>query len=130
VFINKSHLFDVFDIDGDLEPEVMGVRYFIAYSLSNKKPDKLRAPTERRGFYRWLYGGELKYRADGTGWFADIRDGRFIGRKALDGREYKDIALYEADYEPEKLQFYRMVDVAFARELRRVADDHPFPQEN
>ena len=37
----------------------MGVRYFVAYSLRNKKPDKLRAPTERRAYYDWLYGGEL-----------------------------------------------------------------------
>jgi hypothetical protein len=125
VFINKSHLFDVFDIDGDLVPEVMGVRYFVAYSLSNKKPNKLRAPLERRAFYDWLYGGELKYRTDGSGWFAEIRDGRFIGRKAVDGREHKDIDLYEADYEPEKLQFYRMVDIPFARELRQVGEHHP-----
>jgi hypothetical protein len=47
-FINKSHLFDVFDIDGDLEPEVMGVRYFVAYTLSNKKRHTLRVPIERR----------------------------------------------------------------------------------
>jgi hypothetical protein len=123
VFINKSHLFDVFDIDGDLEPEVMGVRYFVAYSLRDKKPHKLRAPLERRAFYDWLYGGELEYREDGSGWFQDIRDGRFVGRKAVDGRQYRGIALYEAEYEPEKIQFYRMVDIPFARELRRAGVD-------
>jgi hypothetical protein len=126
-FINKSHLFDVFDIDGDLEPEVMGVRYFVAYSLRNKKPHKLRAPAERRAFYDWLYGGELKYHADGRGWFEDIRDGGFIGRKARDGRPYEDIDLYEADYEPEKVQFYELVDIRFARELRRVDGDYQIP---
>ncbi len=41
-FLNKSYLYDVFDIDGDFEPEVMGVRYFIAYSLRNKLPNRLR----------------------------------------------------------------------------------------
>lgn len=126
-FINKSHLFDVFDIDGDFEPEVMGVRYFVAYSLRNKKPNKLRAPTERRAFYKWLYGGELKYHADGAGRFEDIRDGRFVGRKALDGREYGRVDLYEAEYEPEKIQFYQMVDIPFARELRRVDGDYEIP---
>ncbi len=50
-FINKSHLFGVFDIDGNFDPKVMGVRYFVAYSLRDKKPDKLRAPTERRAFH-------------------------------------------------------------------------------
>ena len=125
VFINKSHLFDVFDIDGDLEPEVMGVRYFVAFSLRNKKPHRLRAPTDRKAYYDWLYGGELKYHPDDRGWFEDIRDGRFAGRKAADGRKYGPIDLYEAEYEPEKIQFYKMVDIPFARELRRVGDGHP-----
>lgn len=123
-FINKSHLFDVFDIDGDLEPEVMGVRYFVAFSLRNKKPHQLRAPMERTAFYEWLYGGELQYHADGRGWFADIRDGHFTGRKAVNGRKYGPIDLYEAEYEPEKIQFYKMVDIPFARELRRVGESH------
>ncbi len=126
-FINKSHLFDVFDIDGDMEPEVMGVRYFVAFSLRNKKPHKLRAPTERGAYYDWLYGGEIKYHADGGGWFEDIRDGAFIGRKAVNGREFGPIDLYEADYEPEKIQFYQMVDIPFARELRRVGNDYEPP---
>ena len=39
---NKSNHFDVFDIDGDGQPEVMGVKYFHAYSLRNKKPHKRR----------------------------------------------------------------------------------------
>ena len=126
VFINKSHLFDVFDIDGDLAPEVMGVRYFIAYSLSQKRPHKLRAPTERRAYYDWLYGGELRYHEDGKGWFEDIRDAHFMDRKAVDGRRYGPIDLYEAPYEREKLQFYKMVDIPFARALRRVGEGHPF----
>jgi hypothetical protein len=125
-FINKSHLYDVFDIDGDFQPEVMGVRYFVAFSLKKKKPHRLRAPMERRAFYDWLYGGELRYAADGRGFFRDIRDGQFIGRKAVDGREYESIGLYEADYQPEKLQFYQLVDIPFARELRKVGVQHPF----
>jgi len=127
VFINKSPLFDVFDIDGDLEQEVMGVRYFVAYSLNGKKePYRLRAPARRRDFYDWLYGGELRYHADGSGWFDGIRDGRFVGRRAADGREYRAINLYEAAYEPEKIQFYRLVNIPFARALRRVMNGHAF----
>ena len=126
VFINKSHQFDVFDIDGDLKPEVMGVRYFVAYSLKEGKPDKLRAPTERRAFYDWLYGGEVRYRADGSGWLEGIQEGRFAGRKAVNGHEHGAIKLYEAAYELEKIQFYQMVDIPFARELRRVMDGHAF----
>ncbi len=126
-FLNKSHLYDVFDIDGDGTPEVMGVRYFIAFSLKNKKAHKLRVRNERKAFYDWLYGGELKYRADGTPYFESVRDGRFVGRTAIDGVEYDDIELYEAEYEAERIQFYRMVDIRFAREMRKIGVHYPFP---
>ncbi len=76
-FINKSSLYDVFDIDGDFEPEVMGIRYYIAYGLKNKRPHRLRAPNQRRAFYAWLYGGELDYDDQGRGIFRHVRDGRF-----------------------------------------------------
>ncbi len=127
-FLNKSHLYDVFDIDGDGTPEVMGVRYFIAFSLKNKKAHKLRVRNERKAFYDWLYGGELKYRADGTPYFASVRDGQFVGRTAIDGFEYEDINLYEAEYEAERIQFYRMIDIRFAREMRKIGVHYPFPE--
>ena len=127
VFYNQSQLYDVFDIDGDLTPEVMGVRYFIAYSLRDKTPDQLRAPLERRAYYAWLYAGDLDYDAADLGVFHDVRDGRFVGRDAVVGRHYERIALREAAYEPERVQFYRLVDIPFARELRKVSVEHPFP---
>ena len=127
-FLNKSHLFDVFDIDGDMEPEVIGVHYFIAFSLRNKKPHELRAPNERKAFYDWLYGGELRYREGESPHFSDVRDGRFAGRTAIDGELYSDIKLYEAPYEPERIQFYRLVDIPFARELRKVGVHHPLSE--
>lgn len=129
VFINKSHLFDVFDIDGDLEPEVMGVKYFVAYSLANKRPDAMRAPTDREGFYEWLYGGELRYDEDGRGYFEDVRDGGFKGDRAVDGDRYQRVRLYEAEYEPERIQFYDTKPIPFVRELRKVGADHPFSAE-
>jgi hypothetical protein len=58
---NKSNHFDVFDIDGDGKPEVMGVKYFHAYSLRNKKPYKRRAPADRKSFYKWLYVDGYRY---------------------------------------------------------------------
>ena len=127
VFYNQSQLYDVFDIDGDLTPEVMGVRYFVAYSLHDKTPDRLRAPMERHAYYAWLYAGDVDYDADDGGVFRDVRDGRFDGRDASVGREHTHIALREAAYEPERVQFYRLVDIPFARELRKVSVDHPFP---
>ena len=127
LFLNTSYQYDVFDIDGNFEPEVMGVRYFIAYSLKGTKPDRLRVRNERHAYYYWLYGGDLEYDGTDRGYFRKISDGRYIGRTAVDGAEYERIALYEADYEPQKIQFYRLVDIPFAKELRKVGVRHPFP---
>jgi len=127
MFLNTSYLYDVFDIDGDFAPEVMGVRYFIAYALKDNKPDHLRVRDERHAYYDWLYGGDLSYDASDRGVFHAIKDGRFIGRDAVDGSEYERIVLREADYETEKIQFYRLVDIPFAKELRKVGAHHPFP---
>ena len=124
VYLAKSELYDVFDIDGDLTPEVMGVRYFIAYSLINGKPDRLRVKSERRAYYDWLYGGDLAYEGE-HGVFHDVRDAAFVGRDARDGRSYARLALREADYQPETVQFYRMVDIPFARALRQVGLQYP-----
>lgn len=129
VFINQSHLFDVFDIDGDLEPEVMGVRYFVAYSLRDTRPDRLRAPTDRTSFYDWLYAGELRQTPDGRGYFADVRDAAFAGDRATEGATYRRIPLYEAAYEPERVQFYATRPIPFVRELRKVGAAHPFSEE-
>lgn len=126
LFLNTSYRYDVFDIDGDLEPEVMGVRYFIAYSLKDNRPDRLRVRDERHAYYDWLYGGELDYEAGDRGFFATAGDNRFVGRDAGDGATYEHIPLREAEYEPEKVQFYRLVDIPFARELRKVGVHHPF----
>ncbi|MEO6028288.1 MAG: hypothetical protein ABIR79_15600 [Candidatus Binatia bacterium] len=119
VFLTRSEHYDVFDIDGDLTPEVMGVRYFIAYSLVAGKPDRLRVKNERHAYYDWLYGGDLGYEGE-RGVFHDVRDARFVGRDAAEGRSYAKVALREADYQPETVQFYRMVDIPFARALRQV----------
>jgi len=127
VFYNQSQLYDVFDVDGNMTPEVMGVRYFVAYTLHGETPDALRAPIERHAYYGWLYAGDLEYDAKDQGVFRDARDGQFAGRTAVVGREYRDIALREAAYEPERVQFYHLVDIPFARELRKVSVHHPFP---
>ncbi|MGI9373024.1 MAG: hypothetical protein ACR2OJ_11055, partial [Hyphomicrobiales bacterium] len=121
VFLNKSHQFDVFDIDGDMTPEVMGVEYFYAYQLKNKRPAGLRAPAERNGFYKWLYGGALTINADGTGVFKEAEGGKFINRKPVKGQKHKNLRLYEAAFAPQNLQFYKNKGIPFARELRKVS---------
>jgi hypothetical protein len=139
VFYNQSPLYDVFDIDGDGTPEVMGVEYFVAYSLEGGNPAErgasaqrvqpgtLRAPIERHGYYDWLYAGDLEFDARDQGVFHGVRDARFVGRSALPGRTYGRIALREAAYQPERVQFYQLVDIPFARELRKVSVRTPFP---
>ncbi|MFN2424852.1 MAG: hypothetical protein ABR587_00245 [Candidatus Binatia bacterium] len=128
LFHNRAYDYDVFDIDGDMKPEVMGVSYFIAYSLKKgDKPDRLRVRNERHAYYEWLYAGELGYDEDDRGMFAKIHDGRFVDRRAEKGFEHERIALHEAVYEQEKVQFYEAVDIPFAKALRQVGARHPFP---
>jgi hypothetical protein len=131
-FLNRSFDYDVFDIDGDFTPEVMGVKYYIAYALRSESqpvPQALRVANERRAYYDWLYGGDIRFDAVGRGYFEGIHDGRFVERQAAEGRHYDEIGLYEAAYEPEKVQFYELIDIRFARELRQVAIHHPYPKE-
>jgi hypothetical protein len=127
VFLNRSYDYDVFDIDGDFEPEVMGVKYYIAYSLRNKRPNRLRVRNERHAFYKWLYAGsQIRFDDQDRVSFAEVQDGRFVERTAKKGRVYRDIPLYEAEYQPERIQFYKPRQIAFVRELRKVALEHPF----
>ncbi len=127
LWLNAAPRYDVFDVDGDGTPEVMGVRYFIAYDLERNEPHALRVRDERHAYYDWLYAGELAYDADDRGRFRAVRDGRFVDGAAVDGAEYADIPLYEAAYAPETIQFYRLVDIPFAQELRKVSVRYPFP---
>jgi hypothetical protein len=102
------------------------VAYFVAYSLRSKRPHRLRVRDERSAYYDWLYAGEFELAGDGRGSFAGIHDGRFIERTAKKGARCDRVPLYEAAYEPERFQFYRLVDIPFARELRKLGADHPF----
>jgi len=122
---NKSDQFDVFDIDGDGRPEVMGVKYFYAYSLKGKKPHQMRAPSDRASFYRWLYNKGYRYDSNGKVIFEKAPTSKFIGNRAVKGKVYRDIPLYEAEYEPETIQFYQLTSIPFVRELRRVSTTHP-----
>lgn len=122
---NRSDQFDVFDIDGDGSPEVMGVAYFYAYSLRSKKPHQMRTPSDRESFYQWLYRKGYHYAPDGRVVFDKAVASKFIGKRAVKGKAYKDISLYEADYVPETIQFYKMISIPFARELRRISLTYP-----
>jgi len=123
-FRNKSNHFDVFDIDGDGKPEVMGVKYFHAYSLKNKKPYKRRAPADRKSFYKWLYVNGYHYDNQGRVIFDEAPTSKFVRKTAYQGEIFKNIPLYEADYAPETIQFYKRMPIPFVRELRRISSSY------
>jgi hypothetical protein len=120
-FRNKSNHFDVYDIDGDGRPEVMGIKYFYAYSLRGKKPYRMRAPTDRKAFYQWLYKNGYRFDNQGRLVFDKVITSAFYGRTPTQGKTYVDIPLYEANYTPETIQFYKPTSISFVRELRRVS---------
>jgi hypothetical protein len=118
---SRSDNFDVFDINGDGTPEVMGIKYFHVYTLKGKTPDKRRAEPERKAFYSWLYKKGYHYGSMDRVIFDKVVSAKFIGNKAVPGKAYTNIELFEADYVPETIQFYAVKPVEFIRELRRVA---------
>jgi hypothetical protein len=118
---NKSNHFDVYDINGDGKPEVMGVKYFYAYSLRGKKPQKMRAASNRTSFYKWLYKRGYHEDPKGRIIFDEVITSEFHGKKAAKGKAYTNIPLYEADYTKETIQFYKSTSIPFVRELRRVS---------
>ncbi len=124
-FRNKSNHFDIFDIDGDGTPEVMGVKYYYSYSLQGKKPNRIRAANDRKAFYRWLYKSGYRYLPDGRLVFDHATATAFRENTAVKGKTYRNIALYEAEYTPERLQFIGSAPIPFVRELRRVNFDYP-----
>lgn len=126
---NVSHCYDVFDRRGDGDVEIMGVQYYFAFRHTNERVAKqIWAQNNRRDFYAWLYGDEMVYGPLGEVTFPEVCEGSFVKRKAIEGRAWRNLKLYEAPYQPETVQFYKINGVesrssagfAFNRELRRV----------
>lgn len=126
---NVSQCYDVFDRKGDGEEEVMGVQYYIAFRHTNERVAKhIWAQNNREDFYEWLYGDDMNYGPVGEVTLNEVCTGKFVKKKALEGERYENIELYEAPYEPETIQFYKIKGVSalsregmdFNRELRRV----------
>ena len=126
---NLSHCYDVFDPKGDGEARVMGVQYYFAFRHTDSRvANQIWVQNNRKDFYGWLYGDEIAYGPVGEVSFKEAWDGKFVKRKAVQGKRYQNIGLYEAPYEPEYLQFYTINGVDklsepgmnFNRELRRV----------
>ena len=126
---NISHCYDVFDRRGDGDVEIMGVQYYIAYRHTDARVAKeIWAQNNRKDFYDWLYAGEMNFGPIGQVTFDDVCEAKFVKRKTLEGKHWQGLTLYEAPYQPETVQFYKIKGVAslsdpgmnFNRELRRV----------
>jgi hypothetical protein len=120
-FMQDPRDFDVYDIDGDGNPEVMGVKYTISYGtqsasgLANREGKNLDiAERGKLKFYTSLYGAKNVFTVDanGTYWFAnpgvsvpsylDFQKRGMKTRMVVNGT----LPLYEQDYERDKIQLY------------------------
>jgi hypothetical protein len=124
-----SHCYDVFDRYGDGNEEIMGVQYYIAFRHTKSRVAKeIWAQNNRKDFYEWMYGPEMIYGPIGEVVFPEVCQGKFVKGKAREGKSFKNLKMYEAPYQPETLQFYKIEGVEslsnqgmeFNRELRRV----------
>ena len=122
-FGNRSTDYDVYDIDGDGTPEVMGTDYMIAYSVKGSSGDARRKGKSfslegvtKEDFYKNLYGAKGQYTQKGDAFVfdnpyishfrkndADDRKGAVISQP-LEG----SFALYEQPYEKDKAQVYHL----------------------
>jgi hypothetical protein len=131
-FRSLPQCYDVFDIQGDGAPEVMGVQYYLAYKNRDHTPIRAYVTNHREPFYRWLYGDNITLGDVGHASLKQVPVCRYVGRKATEADVLSDVPLYEAKYAPEALQFYRVKNFAFDsapgfefnRELRKVGTGH------
>ena len=128
-FGNKSTDYDVFDIDGNGRPEVMGVNYYFAYSLMGAS-DVLRREGSKvipqsfnqEEFFKILYGMKNQYQMISQNQFVFLKPQQTF---FLSGRGNEDslaltfsrnlttnVPLYEQVYSPEKLQFYKIKGIS------------------
>ena len=126
---NVSHCYDVFDPKGDGDDRVMGVQYYIAFRHTDSRvANQIWAQNDREHFYQWLYGDEMVYGPLNEVVIKEACDGRFVGKRAREGKTYRGLKVYEDPYEPEMVQLYvikgvdafSLAGMDFNRELRRV----------
>ncbi len=124
-FGNDPKDFDLFDINGDGQPEVMGVTYYISYNAKGTswagKREGANLDVDVRGtekFYKGLLGAENVFTSGENGitihdpsisYFtkADFQKKRTIS-KVVEG----DFPYYEQTYERDKIQFYRPLKIS------------------
>ena len=131
-FRSLPQCYDVFDIHGEGSPQVMGVQYYLAYKNRDHTPIKSYVTNRREPFYRWLYGDNIEMAEVGKARLKVVPTCRFVLHKAQETETLTDVGLYEAQFAPEPMQFYRTKPVAFDsdagyefnRELRKVGAGH------
>jgi hypothetical protein len=126
---NPSQCYDVFDPKGDGDDQVMGTQYYIAFRHTDARVMRqIWSQNDREDFYRWLYGDDMVFGPIGSVTIKEACDGKFVAKKAREGKWYKDLKLYEAPNAPETIQYYVVKGrsslakevMEFNRELRRV----------
>ena len=127
-FRNLPQCYELFDIDGNSIPEVMGIKYYLAFAGKGHTPTNAYAQNNRKDFYAWLYGDNVSYNKDGSAVIKDTQTCRFVGKKAKEAESYSNQPLYESEYYPDEIQFYQLKPISFQaprgftfnRELRRI----------
>jgi len=131
-FRSQPQCYDVFDIQGNGSPAVMGVQYYLAYKNRDHTPIRSYVTNRREPFYRWLYGDNITMGDVGHASLKQVPVCRYALKKAEEVETLANVPLYEAKYAPEPMQFYRIKPVAFDstpgyelnRELRKVGAGH------
>ena len=128
-FGSRSKDFDLFDIDGNGQPEVMGVEYFISYGLAGTDDLARREGTgleinadKKLDFYNTLYGSRGVFTANGNQFM--FQNPRISMPSYLDYKKKTvkavqtmtgNYPLYEQSYEKDKIQLYSIGDMASKR---------------
>ena len=122
-FGNHSADYDVFDIDGNGEAEVMGTQYYIAYSVKGKSGDSRRkgknfsvADINKNEFYANLYGSRDQFVLEGDSYIFPNPYVSYFRKTEADDKQGAVISsqltgtytLYEQPYEKDKVQTYRL----------------------
>lgn len=125
-FGSRSKDFDLYDINGDGQPEVMGVEYFISYGLQGADGLASREGTgleinedKKLDFYNSLYGkksvftvnnGQISFQNPRVSMpsYLDYKKKTVAAVQTLTG----NYPLYEQTYEKDKIQFYYVGDMS------------------
>lgn len=118
-FGNSSQDFDIYDIDGNGQPELMGVDYLVNYDAKGAREvgaieTNVDSPQGKLDFYTRLYGAKNVFTLFGSDLYtfqnpaASLPSYLDYQKKSVQTRVTikGDIPLYEAAYEQDKIQFY------------------------